>query len=405
MMPASNHGMGMNMGFPDVCLTPMVPAPVPIPYPNIGMNAMAIPTCPNVLISLMPAQNMASMPMLTNGDNAGVVHPAGMMKPGGTTMGNPMILTSFLPSKNLLCPSHGNTYNNPLGATLVPSIVNVLYCDLGESALVDLYDLQDTSLGLTALPSSDGLDIVHVRRDGLAFRIGLQSGDKLLSQDGRRLEVVADICVVKPGARVALRVSRSGWHAPRELVGVQLAKRPSAVSVVRDGVRSARVIVRRVSRAAPQQLRRTVDDLRGDGVTQLALDLRANAGGALAAAVGVAGAFLPRGSEVARVAVGGQEARLHTDVDPVWDRDVTVLMDHQTASAAEVIASCLRAHDRASLVGRSSFGKTAVHGVGLGLVGSLTTVPATGLQPDVADGDSVSLLEFDTRQLAVEALS
>ncbi|MCK5941064.1 MAG: DUF4150 domain-containing protein, partial [Planctomycetes bacterium] len=42
-MPAANQGVGMNMGFPDVCTTPAAPSPIPIPYPNIGMNAMAMP--------------------------------------------------------------------------------------------------------------------------------------------------------------------------------------------------------------------------------------------------------------------------------------------------------------------------------------------------------------------------
>ena len=43
MLPASNSGVGMNMGFPDVCVTPVGPVPVPIPYPNMAMNAMAVP--------------------------------------------------------------------------------------------------------------------------------------------------------------------------------------------------------------------------------------------------------------------------------------------------------------------------------------------------------------------------
>ena len=129
MFPASNHGPGQNIGFPDPCLTPAVP-PIVVPYPNFGSNAMAIPTAPNVLVSAMPAQNMGSMPALTNGDNAGCIHPIGMMKPGGTTMGNPMVIINGLPSKHLLCPSQGNLYNNPLGATLIPDVVNVLYCDL-----------------------------------------------------------------------------------------------------------------------------------------------------------------------------------------------------------------------------------------------------------------------------------
>ena len=89
MFPASNQGVGMNTGFPDVCLTPAV-VPVPIPYPNLGMNVMSMPMCPNILVSAMPSHNMAAKPLMTNGDNAGVAHPL-CMQPGGCTMGNPTV--------------------------------------------------------------------------------------------------------------------------------------------------------------------------------------------------------------------------------------------------------------------------------------------------------------------------
>ena len=125
MMPAANQGVGMNMGFPDVCTTPAAPAPVPIPYPNIGMNAMSVPFVPNVLVSMAPGHNMAAKPTLTNGDNAGVAHPL-FMQPGGTTMGNPTILMGGMPAAHLCVPTYGNNFNNPVGAKIVPSVTNVL---------------------------------------------------------------------------------------------------------------------------------------------------------------------------------------------------------------------------------------------------------------------------------------
>ncbi len=60
MLPASNSGVGMNMGFPDVCVTPVGPVPTPIPYPNMAMNATAVPFAPNVLISFVPGLNMGA---------------------------------------------------------------------------------------------------------------------------------------------------------------------------------------------------------------------------------------------------------------------------------------------------------------------------------------------------------
>jgi carboxyl-terminal processing protease len=116
----------MTIGFPDVCNTPAGPVTVPIPYPNIGTNAMAAPFSPNVLVTMMPALNMGSVIPMTSGDEAGVAHP--MIKgPARFTMGNPIVKVNFLPGINLTCPTTGNNMNNALGAVLVPSVTNVFF--------------------------------------------------------------------------------------------------------------------------------------------------------------------------------------------------------------------------------------------------------------------------------------
>lgn len=125
MLPASNRGTGMNFGFPDVCLTPAVPAPVPIPYPNMAMHAMAAPFSPNVLITMMNGLNMATKIPMTMGDDAGTAHPM-FKQMGAFTMGNPIVFTNMLPAINLLCPTTGNNMNNPIGAVVVPAVTNVL---------------------------------------------------------------------------------------------------------------------------------------------------------------------------------------------------------------------------------------------------------------------------------------
>src|ERR1700734_2370282 len=115
MLPASNKGVGMNIGFPDVCLTPAGPVPVPIPYPNMAMNAMAVPFVPTILVSFMPALNMMSKIPLTLGDQPGVATPL-FMQMGAYTMGNPIVMLQGLPAVNLTCLTTGNNMNNPVGA-------------------------------------------------------------------------------------------------------------------------------------------------------------------------------------------------------------------------------------------------------------------------------------------------
>lgn len=126
MIPASNRGAGQSIGFPDVCLTPAAPSPIPVPYPNIGMNAQALGFSPLVKIAMVNALNLGSKIAMTSGDEAGSAHPT-VKGAGSYTMGNPLVFIDNLPGICLLCPTTGNNMNNPLGAVLVPSAVNVLY--------------------------------------------------------------------------------------------------------------------------------------------------------------------------------------------------------------------------------------------------------------------------------------
>lgn len=123
MLPASNKGAGMNVGFPDVCLTP--PVPVPVPYPNLAMNAMAAPFAATVKVSMVNALTMGSQIPMTSGDEAGAASP--IKGPSRYTMGNPIVSIEGLPAINLLCPTTGNNVNNALGAVLVPSVTNVFF--------------------------------------------------------------------------------------------------------------------------------------------------------------------------------------------------------------------------------------------------------------------------------------
>lgn len=126
MLMASNNGTGMNVGFPDVCLTPAGPAVVPVPYPNLAMNMMASVFSLIVFVTKRPGLHMGSVIPMTTGDEGGVAHP--MIKgPGTYTVGNPKVFVEKLPGINLTCPTKGNTVNNGLGMVAVPSAVNVFY--------------------------------------------------------------------------------------------------------------------------------------------------------------------------------------------------------------------------------------------------------------------------------------
>ncbi|NRF66453.1 DUF4150 domain-containing protein [Aquincola sp. S2] len=121
-MFANTQMMGMDMGFPDVCLTP-VPAPTPIPYPNIAMAPMAVSFVPFVLTMCMPTHNMSTLIPMTNGDNAGVsmgVASGTVMGPARHVTASFTTLVGGMPMTRLTSVSIGNSTNVP-GARIVPS--------------------------------------------------------------------------------------------------------------------------------------------------------------------------------------------------------------------------------------------------------------------------------------------
>lgn len=127
-MFANCQMMGMDTGFPDVCLTPTPAGPVPIPYPNIGMGPTAVPVCLNVLFMGTPAHNMATTTPLSNGDNAGValgVASGLVMGPVRHVTGSFTTLVGGMPATRMTSVSIQNNTNCP-GCRVVPSQPKIL---------------------------------------------------------------------------------------------------------------------------------------------------------------------------------------------------------------------------------------------------------------------------------------
>ena len=339
MLPSSNQGLGMDIGFPDVCLTPAAPAPIPVPYPALNQNAMAVPFCPTILLSFCPAHNQSAKSMMTNGDNAGVAHPSVMM-PGSNTMGNPRVLLQGLPAETLTNPMTANNMNGPLSAKLVPSLTNCLIgFRAAEEGLLGLVaELADRpgGLGLALERERGGWRVLHARRGGRGARAGLRAGDLLLR---------------------GLRVRRPG-RGPERQVAFPLAvdPRPVIAWLDRDGV--GRLVVRRCSWGAPRALALALSQLRDAGARALVLDLRGNPGGDV------------------RVAAALVEPLLADAALPL-----TVLLDGGTASAAELLAATLAEAGRGVLAGARSAGKSQGQVLAWTAAGSVTSAGSEQAMP------------------------
>lgn len=337
MLPASNQGLGDNMGFPDVCNTPVGTATSPLPYANDGTNAAAMPMLPTILLSLCPGHNQNAKPLMTNGDEAGCAHSS-FIQSGGNNLGNIRILLSGGPAETQANPSQGNNSNCSTGAKLVPSLTNILMGFApAPGAVAELLD-RPQGPGLTL----DGREVLQVRRGGPAARAGVRSGDVLI------------ICAVD-GARARWRVVRA--RQALELAGpATWAAGPVSARLERDGL--GVLTVRRCSIGAPAAAARALAALRRAGARRFALDLTGNPGGLLDAGAALAGLFLPAGATALAADVGtDRTARWVTTTDGVAaDLPLVVRVDGGTASAAEALAAALQDAGR-PVVGTRTLGK------------------------------------------------
>lgn len=203
-----------------------------------------------------------------------------------------------------------------------------------------------------------------------AAKRGVQSGDRILEIDGKRLQSATpqDVRMMvrgAPGTTLRMMIEREGEPKPLEFVLVREeipVRNVSFAGFVGDGVGYIRL--ERFSRTAGNDVRSSINELRGKGsIRAIILDLRDNPGGLLDVAVEVASKFLPESTLV--VSTKGRrsdsERKYRTTESPMLaDVPMAVLIDRGSASASEIVAGAIQDLDRGILVGTRSFGKGLV---------------------------------------------
>jgi carboxyl-terminal processing protease len=115
-----------------------------------------------------------------------------------------------------------------------------------------------------------------------------------------------------------------------------------------------------------RDVKHALKDLTAKGMKRLLFDIRGNPGGPLDQAIKVANEFLPRGKMIVytrgRVANSDQDYRATEDGE-FLDIPIVALANRNSASASEIVTGALQDHDRAYIVGETTFGKALVQSV------------------------------------------
>lgn len=264
-------------------------------------------------------------------------------------------------------------------------------------------DGRDAGLGLRTRSDSGQVKVVNVQVGSPAWRAGICYGHWLIAADGRLLggmvqREVDALLDVQIGAELELAVATvegtrtvcltSGRFTVQTVTGLGIDSQGRWIFLVDPDERIAYVRIREFVRDTGDHFHQTLASL--GQVRGLVLDLRGNPGGLLPPATEVANKFLRKGVIVTVLGRTGsrQEHRAHVE-GTYSDVPMVVLIDNQTASAAEIVAGALGFGDRAVLVGARTRGKGFVQSM-IPLPDDLGQVNLTTAEFLLGSGQSIS---------------
>jgi carboxyl-terminal processing protease len=212
------------------------------------------------------------------------------------------------------------------------------------------------------------LVIKRVYPDSPALKEALEVDQIILSIDGQTPDPADPGALIarlkgEAGTKVELEVEYAASGMKRK---VPVERQPVAIPSVEraeydmgTGIGYIRIIA--FQKTTPQELRSELLMLRSEptGLKALILDLRGNLGGSFDAGLQVAEQFLTDGVIVHTQMRTKEEARRASNPDALTV-PLVVLVDGETASAAEIVAGALKDNHRATLVGQTTYGKGSI---------------------------------------------
>ena len=227
-------------------------------------------------------------------------------------------------------------------------------------------------LGITIQVIDGDITAVSLFEGSPAYKKGVRRGDVIAKIDGEDAKGWTSDQAARrlrgpKGTTVRVSLRRRGFEelidldVPRDEINI-----PTIAAAVLIGDGTAYIRLQDFAEQTGNDLAAALQRLSASGMRRLLLDLRGNPGGPLDQAIRVSNEFLPRGQMIVytrgRVPNSDQDYRA-TERGQYTEVPVVVLTNRSSASASEIVAGALQDHDRAVIVGETTFGKALVQSV------------------------------------------
>ena len=220
-------------------------------------------------------------------------------------------------------------------------------------------------------PQLHVIRVVTVYPNTPAENGGVREGDLIARVDsaatrGWTINQVSDSLTGTPGTKVHVTFARPGVPQPIEGTFTRaIIKIPAVPYTLTFNNNIGYIPLQTFNENAAENVQAAVQQLQSRGAKGLIIDMRGDPGGILEQSLQIANTFLPQGQLIA--SVKGREGPMQVETAKsaalAPSIPLIVLTDERTASASEIVTGALQDHDRALVVGQTSFGKGLVQGV------------------------------------------
>ncbi len=227
-------------------------------------------------------------------------------------------------------------------------------------------------LGITIQSIDGDITVMSIFEGSPAYKKGLRRGDILskvgdLDMKGWTTDQAVKKLKGPKGTLVNVSIKRRGYDG---LINMDVVRDEVNITTVRAAFMidkdTGYVKLDQFTETSDRELGDALQKLSSNGMKRLVFDLRENPGGALDQAIRIANRFLPRGDMIVttrgRVPNANQNY-VATEQGEYTHFPIVTLVNRNSASASEIVSGALQDHDRALIVGETTFGKALVQSV------------------------------------------
>ncbi|MBS1654962.1 MAG: S41 family peptidase [Bacteroidetes bacterium] len=232
----------------------------------------------------------------------------------------------------------------------------------------DLIGNLEGAVGIEFNVFSDTVNVLYVLPDGPSDKAGLQIGDRIIKVGdstiaGRHLsnETIKQLIRGEMGSKVQLTLFRNGQSISTTITRGSVPVPSLDASYMLDKT-TGYIKLNKFSETTYREFMQALEGLQKQGMQALVLDLRGNGGGLMDEAVQIADEFLDDNKLIVYTQGNNSPKREYrARRDGLFEKGkLSVLVDELSASASEVLAGALQDWDRATIIGRRTFGKGLV---------------------------------------------